>query len=46
MPLVVAVLVLIGGFFVMQRQVGRSVSGEEAVVRSLLDIANGRRAPA
>jgi hypothetical protein len=46
MPLVVAVLVLVGGFFVMQRQVGRSVSGEEAVVRSLLDIANGRRASA
>ncbi len=41
MPLVVAVLVLVGGVFVVQRQVGRSASGEETVVRSLLDIASG-----
>ena len=43
MPLVVAVLVLVGGFLVVDRQVSRSASGEEAVVRSLLDLVNGRR---
>ena len=43
MPLIVAGLVLVGGFFVAQKQVSRSASGEEAVVRSLLDLANGRR---
>ena len=42
-PLVVAVLVLVGGFFVFRRQVGRSASGEEVVVRDLQDIADGRR---
>src|SRR5438128_7289282 len=43
MALVVAVLVLVGGFLVVERQVSRSASGEEAVVRSLLDLVNGRR---
>ena len=43
MPLIVAGLVLVGGFFVAQKQVSRSASGEEAVVRSLLDLVNGRR---
>ena len=41
MPLIVAVLGLVGGFLVVQRQVGRSASGEETVVGSLLDIASG-----
>src|SRR5438128_4528992 len=41
MPLIVSVLGLVGGFLVVQRQVGRSASGEETVVASLLDIASG-----
>ena len=41
-PLIVAILVLVGGFMVLRRQVGRSASGEETIVRSLLDIAAGR----
>ena len=42
-PFIAAVLVLVGGFFVIRRQVGLGASGEEAVVRDLLDIVDGRR---
>jgi len=42
-PVITAVLVLMGGFLVVRRQVGLSASGEEAVIRGLLDIADGRR---
>jgi len=42
-PLIVAALIVIGGFFVLRRQVNRSALGEEAVVRTLVDIANSRR---